>query len=165
MYEHLRNDLLLDLENRFSSSELDQIMAALDKVAANYTITERETSLAVIDDETPKLVRLYLSSKKLEGASDNTIELYANRLRLFFDNVRRIPQDISILGFDDIPLCRYTIPPLTTIRQDREDLGKSAFFALSNLLNKVPLGTFLLHAALIRRASCAAVTAEPVQVP
>lgn len=95
MYEHLRNDLLLDLENRFSSSELDQIMAALDKVAANYTITERETSLAVIDDETPKLVRLYLSSKKLEGASDNTIELYANRLRLFFDNVRRIPQDIS----------------------------------------------------------------------
>ena len=41
----------------------------------------------------------------------------------------------------------------------------SAFFALSNLLNKVPLGTFLLHAALIRRASCAAVTAEPIPVP
>ena len=77
----------------------------------------------------------------------------------------RVPDDISILGFDDIPLCRYTIPPLTTIRQDREDLGKSAFFALSNLLNKVPLGTFLLHAALIRRASCAAVTAEPIPVP
>lgn len=67
----------------------------------------------------------------------------------------RVPEDISILGFDDIPLCRYTVPPLTTIRQDRTDLGKSAFFALSNQFNKVPLGTFLLHATLIQRSSCA----------
>lgn len=67
----------------------------------------------------------------------------------------RIPEDISILGFDDIPLCRYTAPPLTTIRQDRADLGKSAFFALTNLFNQVPLGTFLLHAPLVIRNSCA----------
>jgi len=66
----------------------------------------------------------------------------------------RIPEDVSIMGFDDIPLCRYTIPPLSTIRQDRADLGKSAFFAISNQLNQVPLGTFLLHAELIRRDTC-----------
>lgn len=94
MYEHLRNELLLDLEQSFTSQELDQIMSALDKVAANYTITERETSLAVVDDETPKLVRLYLSSKKLEGVSDKTIKLYAGMLRIFFGYVRRIPQEI-----------------------------------------------------------------------
>ena len=67
----------------------------------------------------------------------------------------RVPEDISILGYDDLPMCRFTVPPLTTIRQDRADLGKSAFFAISNQLNKVPLGTFLLHAALIKRDSCA----------
>lgn len=66
----------------------------------------------------------------------------------------RVPEDVSILGFDDLPLCRYTRPALSTIRQDRADLGKSAFFALTNLLNKVPVGTFLLHATLIRRDSC-----------
>lgn len=67
----------------------------------------------------------------------------------------RIPEDISILGFDDIPLCRYTLPPLTTIRQNRTSLGKSAFYALSSQLNQVPLSTYLLHAELICRASCA----------
>lgn len=66
----------------------------------------------------------------------------------------RIPEDISIMGFDDIPLCRYTAPPLTTIRQKRTSLGKSAFSALINQLNHVPMGTLLLHAELIERASC-----------
>lgn len=67
----------------------------------------------------------------------------------------RVPEDISILGFDDIPLCRFTTPPLTTIRQNRTDLGKSAFSALSSQLNHVPLSTLLLHGELIRRDSCA----------
>ena len=66
----------------------------------------------------------------------------------------RIPEDVSIMGFDDIPLCRYTAPPLTTIRQKRSSLGKNAFSALTSQLNHVPIGTLLLHAELIERASC-----------
>ena len=37
----------------------------------------------------------------------------------------RVPQDISVTGFDDIPLARYTTPPLTTIKQNRLMIGKS----------------------------------------
>lgn len=70
----------------------------------------------------------------------------------------RVPEDISILGFDDIPMCRYTLPPLSTIRQDRSDIGKSAFFALLNHLNDVHVSALLLHPELIERASCASVT-------
>lgn len=70
----------------------------------------------------------------------------------------RVPEDISILGFDDIPMCRYTLPPLSTIRQDRSDIGKSAFFALLNQLNDVHVSALLLHPELIERASCASVT-------
>ena len=65
-----------------------------------------------------------------------------------------VPGDVSILGFDDIPLCCHTNPPLSTIRQDREQLGKSAFFALSSQLNHVPISTLLLHPTLISRSSC-----------
>ena len=65
----------------------------------------------------------------------------------------QVPKDISIVGFDDIPLSAYTSPPLTTVRQDRIQLGKSGFNALSGLLNGVPLGTVLLHADLIVRNS------------
>ena len=67
----------------------------------------------------------------------------------------RVPEDISILGFDDIPLCRYTLPPLTTIRQDRENLGRSALYALTSQMNNVYVSSLLLHAELIERASCA----------
>ena len=66
-----------------------------------------------------------------------------------------VPEDISILGFDDLPLCRFTSPPLTTIRQDRAGIGRSAFCALTSQMEGVPLSTFLLHAELICRSSCA----------
>jgi len=65
-----------------------------------------------------------------------------------------VPSDISIIGFDDIPLCRYTLPPLSTIRQDRENLGRSAFYALTSQINNVHVSSLLLHAQLIQRNSC-----------
>ncbi len=66
----------------------------------------------------------------------------------------RIPEDISIFGFDDMPFCRFTQPPLSTIRQDRLTLGKSAFYALNSHLNDVALSINLLHGELIIRDSC-----------
>lgn len=65
----------------------------------------------------------------------------------------RIPQDVSIVGFDDIPLCRYTTPPLSSVRQNRMELGRSAFYALSSQINQIPISTLLLHAELIERES------------
>lgn len=65
----------------------------------------------------------------------------------------RIPEDLSIIGFDDLPMTSHTIPPLTTIRQDRTALGKCGFYALSCLLNQVSIGSILLRAKLIVRQS------------
>ena len=76
----------------------------------------------------------------------------------------RVPEDLSVLGFDDIPLCRYTRPPLSTIRQNRAELGKSAFYALSSQLNKVQLSSLLLHAELVKRASCTDVPPDSTRV-
>lgn len=95
MYEHFRNSFLAELESHFDSQNLDLILSALDKAAANYDFTEKETSLAVIEDEIPKLVRIYLTSKRLEGASPKTIKLYGGVLRIFFEEVRKIPQEVS----------------------------------------------------------------------
>lgn len=65
----------------------------------------------------------------------------------------RIPEDVSIMGFDDLPISAYTSPPLTTIRQNRPQLGKCGYYALDSLLNQVSIGTVLLHAQLVIRNS------------
>ena len=65
----------------------------------------------------------------------------------------RVPEDLSIIGFDDLPMTAYTIPPLTTLRQDRLALGKCGYYAMSCLLNNVPIGSILLRATLIVRQS------------
>jgi LacI family transcriptional regulator len=42
----------------------------------------------------------------------------------------RVPQDLSVVGLDDIDFAEFTLPPLTTIRLSRVDLAKAAFEAL-----------------------------------
>jgi DNA-binding LacI/PurR family transcriptional regulator len=42
----------------------------------------------------------------------------------------RIPEDMSVVGFDDIDISHTTHPPLTTVRLSRAELGRTAFEAL-----------------------------------
>jgi DNA-binding LacI/PurR family transcriptional regulator len=51
---------------------------------------------------------------------------------------RRIPHDISIVGFDDIPEAAHLTPPLTTVRQDFTALGRAAVGELLAQLNNHP---------------------------
>lgn len=47
-----------------------------------------------------------------------------------------IPQDISIVGFDDTPLASAVIPELTTVSQNTYQLGKLAVDKLHELINQ-----------------------------
>lgn len=48
----------------------------------------------------------------------------------------RVPDDISLVGFDDIPLVSYTTPALTTVRMSARDVGATAFQALFRLIGE-----------------------------
>ncbi|TAK03033.1 MAG: LacI family transcriptional regulator [Chloroflexota bacterium] len=68
----------------------------------------------------------------------------------------RVPDDVSVVGFDDIPLAAYFDPPLTSIRIPAHDLGLAAGNALLDRIagREVPDRT-LLPTELIVRASTA----------
>ena len=65
----------------------------------------------------------------------------------------RVPEDVSVLGFDDLPLCETCRPPLTTIRQDRTELGKSAYYALASQIRQIHISSLKLHPEVILRGS------------
>lgn len=46
----------------------------------------------------------------------------------------RVPQDVSLVGFDDLASASYSIPPLTTVHQPVLDLGRTAAAAMLDLL-------------------------------
>ena len=48
----------------------------------------------------------------------------------------RVPEDILLVGFDDIPLASYTNPALTTVRMSANDVGSTAFQALFSLIGE-----------------------------
>jgi LacI family transcriptional regulator len=51
----------------------------------------------------------------------------------------RIPQDLSVVGFDDLPVTRWVSPPLTTVRQPLTEMGSAAAQMLGELIEGTPL--------------------------
>jgi DNA-binding LacI/PurR family transcriptional regulator len=55
-------------------------------------------------------------------------------LRALHEHGRRIPGDVSVVGFDDIPEAQYFTPPLTTVRQNFAEVGRSSLRLLLELM-------------------------------
>lgn len=68
---------------------------------------------------------------------------------------RRIPQDVSIIGYDDIPLAEHMIPPLTTMQVDKASMGRTAILLLANRIEAPGAGNVvsILRPRLVERAS------------
>jgi LacI family transcriptional regulator len=69
---------------------------------------------------------------------------------------RMIPDDVAIVGYDDIPAAAYSHPPLTTIRQPMHEVGETATQKLIELIDDPDAGReeILLKTELVRRGSC-----------
>jgi LacI family transcriptional regulator, galactose operon repressor len=53
----------------------------------------------------------------------------------------RIPDDLSVVGFDELPVSRWASPPLTTVRQPLAEMGSAAAQMLGELIDGEPLRT------------------------
>jgi LacI family transcriptional regulator len=79
-------------------------------------------------------------------------------MRALRDANLRIPEDVAVVGFDDIPASSKTIPPLTTVRQSIVQMGS---LAVDLLINIIETGTkttqkVIMDTELVVRESCGA---------
>jgi DNA-binding LacI/PurR family transcriptional regulator len=61
-------------------------------------------------------------------------------LRALGERERRVPADVSIVGFDDIPEAAFYTPPLTTVRQDFAEVGRRSLHMLIEQITAGPAG-------------------------
>ncbi len=74
----------------------------------------------------------------------------------------RVPEDVAVTGFDDIPVARHLQTQLTTVRQRIRELGATAFEVLYSMINhQTPMRDVVLPTTLIRRRSCGCGEAGP----
>lgn len=78
-------------------------------------------------------------------------------MRKSFELKVQIPRDLSVIGFDDVPLAQYVLPPLTTVQMSQAELARLAFQALLAEVQRAepnPEGTeFELKTKLVVRES------------
>ncbi len=77
-------------------------------------------------------------------------------MHAIYDAGLRVPEDISIVGFDDAPFARHCVPPLTTVRQDNDALGSLAIRRLLTLIEQpdaAPQRQIILPTLVIRESA------------
>jgi LacI family transcriptional regulator len=79
----------------------------------------------------------------------------------------RVPDDVSIVGFDDVGHSAFSLPPLTTVRQPLRELGREAANAIVALIGgrKPPRGALLRQELIVRESTRALPAEGPVNAP
>ncbi|MCX5372183.1 LacI family transcriptional regulator [Streptomyces sp. NBC_00015] len=177
-----RDVVYVDSDNRGGAREAVRLLAGLGRTRiAHITGPLDQTSAAdrldgyreVMGEDDPRLV---VESDFTPGGAERAMRQLLDRcpdldavfaandlaasgaLRVLRERGRRVPEDVAVVGFDDmLPVAEQSDPPLTTVRQDIEEMGRiMARLLLRRLDRSVPEeapGGVVLPTTLVRRAS------------
>jgi LacI family transcriptional regulator len=83
----------------------------------------------------------------------------AGAMQALRESGRRVPDDIAVVGFDDVPAAAHTDPPLTTVRQPLRQMGAAAARMLLSQLGGAPNETEpnVIPTTLVIRGSTATI--------
>lgn len=115
-------------------------------VPAHFTVESAEASMDA-------LIARGTSFDGIVAASD-LIALGA--VRSLLNAGRRVPEDVSVVGYDDVPFARYSRPALTTISQDTERAGRLLVSKLLDAAGGGEMRSERIATDLIVRGSCGA---------
>ena len=98
------------------------------------------------------LLKNELDFDALVGANDDTA---LGALKAFQEHHIRVPEEVLVVGFDDIEESSFSAPPLTTVRQPLYEMGaKSIEVIHDSIEGKKIKGTIIVPASIVTRQSC-----------
>lgn len=101
--------------------------------------------------------RLLASSQRFTAIfAANDLTAYGARLALFRRGIA-VPDQVSVVGFDDLHSSMYTTPPLTTVRQPLFDVGQRLGRAILRMIRQQPLELEVPEPSLVVRESVRAI--------
>lgn len=107
-----------------------------------------------LDSGTAAMARLLQRDPGLDGVFASSDLMAAGAIRVLQAAGRRVPLDVSIVGFDDVLIASTSDPPLTTVRQPLEEMGRAAADTLlATLRGEDVAKEQILPASLVRRES------------
>lgn len=100
------------------------------------------------------MARLIHRAPAIDGVFASSDLMASGAIRVLQAAGRQVPGDVSVVGFDDVLIAETSDPPITTIRQPLEDMGRVAAETLLAVINGHPTErNRLLPTTLIRRES------------
>lgn len=77
-------------------------------------------------------------------------------MRALMDAGKRVPEDVSVVGFDDLPRAAFVTPALTTVQQNIREAGEGLVRAVAGMIEGEPVESIQMAPKLIVRESCGA---------
>lgn len=96
MYESFRNDVMVGITNvGLDIENVRMVMQVIDSVAYNYTVDKRKTEMVVYDGDIPRLLKMYIVSKKIEGFADGTLYNHKIIMMKFIEYTKKSIENID----------------------------------------------------------------------
>jgi DNA-binding LacI/PurR family transcriptional regulator len=100
--------------------------------------------------------RLVASAEPFDAVFAVTDVIAIGAMHALAECGRRVPQDVAVVGFDDLPIAALVTPALTTVRQDIREAGEGLVRGIVGLIEGKPVHSALMPPKLIVRDSCGA---------
>jgi DNA-binding LacI/PurR family transcriptional regulator len=123
------------------------------KEVAGDALVAQEDALTLERHGYDAAARLFARVPDVDAVFAGSDLIAIGALQFLKESGRRVPEDVSVIGYDDISAAQHAIPPLTTIRQDSRAAGRHLVAQLLGMIEGQEPGENRLPVSLIERAS------------
>ena len=134
------------------SLSVNRRKALVDAYAAKYDAADiYECPVCIVESE----IHMVQALEDIKAAGCNDL-IAAGAMRALSEAGYRIPEDISVIGFDDMPMCTYITPPLSTVHVPKQYMGEIAVKRLAEIINSTSASHVKIEISteIIKRKSC-----------